>query len=65
MAPVAAVTAVAAMRRVGEMLCEQDVLAVGLGAQRACRLGGVERDVRVERLAGFLRTEEIHRCLTE
>jgi hypothetical protein len=61
----AAVTAVAAMRRVGQMLGEQQLLAVRFRAQRLRRLGSIQRDVRVERVAGFLPTEEIHRRLPQ
>src|SRR5262249_30180572 len=64
-APMAAVAPVAAMRRVGQMLREQDVLAVGFGPERLGRLRGVERRVRVQCLAGFLATEEIHRRLLQ
>ena len=42
---------VAAVRRVRQVLGEQHVLAVRFGAQRPRRLGGVERDVRLQRLA--------------
>jgi hypothetical protein len=47
------------------MLSEQDLLAVRLGPQRFGRLGGVQRGVRIECLAGFLRTEEIDRRLPQ
>src|SRR2546426_7832292 len=53
------------MRRVRQVLGEQHVLAVRLGAQGPRRLGGVERDVRLQRLAGLLPTEEIHRRLPQ
>src|SRR5438132_12111881 len=55
----------AAVRRVRQVLGEQHVLAVRLGAQRPRRLGGVQRDVRLQRLAGLLPAEEIHRRLPQ
>src|SRR5882724_12568225 len=47
------------------MLGEYRVLAVRFGAQGPRRLGGVERDVRLQRLARLLPTEEIHRRLPQ
>jgi hypothetical protein len=49
----------------GEMLGKQNVLVVGFGAERPRRLGRVESDVGLERLAGLLPTEEIHRRLPQ
>ena len=51
---VAAVAAVTAVGRVRQVLREQDVLAVRFGSQRFGRLGGVQRGIRIQRLAGFL-----------
>src|SRR5579862_4807393 len=62
---VAPVASVAAVRGVRQVLSEDRVLAVRLRAQRARRVGRLERDVRLKRLAGLLAAEEIHRRLAQ
>src|SRR4051812_4310468 len=53
------------MRGGRQRLGEQQVLVIRFGAHGARRLRRVERDVRLQRLAGFLSTEEIDRRLAQ